>query len=73
MLEKVLPFFLLFTEFTVEPKNVVVRHRIPFNTRFKYAVIFTYINNNSMALVRERTIPTDRLPPFGEVSANFSR
>jgi hypothetical protein len=26
---------------------------------------------NSMALVRERTIPTDRPPPVGEVSANF--
>ena len=26
---------------------------------------------NSVALVRERTIPTDRPPPVGEVSANF--
>jgi hypothetical protein len=26
---------------------------------------------NSMALVRERTIPTGRPPPVGEVSANF--
>jgi hypothetical protein len=26
---------------------------------------------NSMALVRERTIPTERPPPVGEVSANF--
>jgi hypothetical protein len=26
---------------------------------------------NSMALVRERTIPTERLPPVGEVSANL--
>jgi hypothetical protein len=26
---------------------------------------------NSVALVRERTIPTERLPPVGEVSANF--
>ena len=25
----------------------------------------------SVALVRERTIPTERPPPFGEVSANF--
>jgi hypothetical protein len=24
-----------------------------------------------MALVRERTIPTERPPPVGEVSANF--
>ena len=28
-------------------------------------------NNNSVALVRTRTIPTERLPPVGEVSANF--
>jgi hypothetical protein len=26
---------------------------------------------NSVALVRERTIPTERSPPVGEVSANF--
>jgi hypothetical protein len=26
----------------------------------------------SMALVRERTIPTERPPPVGEVSANFA-
>jgi hypothetical protein len=25
-----------------------------------------------MALVRERTIPTERPPPIGEVSANFA-
>jgi hypothetical protein len=28
-------------------------------------------NNNSVALVRERTIPTERPLPVGEVSANF--
>ena len=27
----------------------------------------------SVALVRERTIPTERPPPVGEVSANFLR
>jgi hypothetical protein len=26
---------------------------------------------NSVALVRERTVPTERPPPVGEVSANF--
>jgi hypothetical protein len=26
---------------------------------------------NSVALVRDRTIPTERPPPVGEVSANF--
>ena len=30
-------------------------------------------NNNSVALARERTIPTERSPPVGEVSANFLR
>jgi hypothetical protein len=29
------------------------------------------INNNSVALVRERTIPTERPSLVGEVSANF--
>ena len=28
---------------------------------------------NSVALVRTRTIPTERPPPVGEVSANFLR
>jgi len=31
----------------------------------------TKLNYNSVALVRERTIPTERPPPVGEVSANF--
>ena len=30
-----------------------------------------YFSNNSVALVRERTIPTEWPPPVGEVSANF--
>jgi len=30
-----------------------------------------YIKLNSVALVRTRTIPTERPPPVGEVSANF--
>ena len=30
-----------------------------------------YPKLNSVALVRERTIPTERPPPVGEVSANF--
>ena len=30
-----------------------------------------YILTNSVALVRERTIPTERPPPVGEISANF--
>jgi hypothetical protein len=29
------------------------------------------VNNNSMVLVHERTIPTELLPLVGEISANF--
>jgi len=32
---------------------------------------YCYIKLNSVALVRERTIPTERPPPVGEISANF--
>jgi hypothetical protein len=32
---------------------------------------FRRIKKNSVALVRERTIPTEQPPPVGEVSANF--
>jgi hypothetical protein len=28
-------------------------------------------NNNSMALVREQTVPTNRTPPVGEDSGTF--
>ena len=31
----------------------------------------TKLKLNSVALVRERTIPTERPPPVGEVIANF--
>jgi len=39
----------------------------------KAAVLGKILNSklNSVALVRERTIPTERPPPVGEVSANF--
>ena len=33
--------------------------------------VSTKLKLNSVALVRERTIPTERPPPVGEVSANF--
>jgi hypothetical protein len=44
----------------------------------KYVDLNTYIldpvfNFNSMARVRERTIPTERPPLVGEVIANFLR
>jgi hypothetical protein len=37
-----------------------------------YARATPDIKNNSVALVRERTIPTEPPPLVGEVSANFS-
>jgi hypothetical protein len=44
--------------------------RPPVPTR-KPTVVVYKTKLNSMALVRERTIPTERPPPVGEVSANF--
>ena len=39
---------------------------------YNYSVIrLAIIKLNSVALIRERTIPTERPPPVGEVSANF--
>jgi hypothetical protein len=40
------------------------------NFSFFYRAFFT-LKLNSVSLVRERTIPTERPPPVGEVSANF--
>jgi hypothetical protein len=40
-------------------------------TQLKYVKFGVDIKLNSVALVRERTIPTERPPPVGEVSANF--
>ena len=37
-----------------------------------YIYIYIYIHN-SVALVRERTIPTERPPPVGEVGAIYMR
>ena len=44
------------------------------NEEMKSNMRISYLLNspfNSVALVRERTIPTERPPPVGEVSANF--
>ena len=41
--------------------------------RRKILYICAGYTKNSVALVRERTIPTERPPPVGEVSANFLR
>jgi hypothetical protein len=39
--------------------------------KFKFNLIPFWYDNNTMALVREQTIPTERPPAVGEVSANF--
>jgi hypothetical protein len=36
-----------------------------------FHILYMFIINKSLALVPERTIPTERPPPVGEVSANF--
>ena len=41
------------------------------NTNIYHLLSWDKTKLNSVALVRERTIPTERPPPVGEVSANF--
>jgi hypothetical protein len=41
------------------------------NLGTRVLISYLYLKLNSVALVRERTIPTERLPLVGEVSANF--
>ena len=36
-----------------------------------FVMVEVELSPNSVALVRKRTIPTERPPPVGEVSANF--
>ena len=45
-------------------------HHILYVSRVGVNIIYK-TKLNSVALVRERTIPTERPPPVGEVSANF--
>ena len=51
-----------------EERCSVTSRRKPQITHNLYIYI---LKLNSVALVRERTIPTERPPPVGEVSANF--
>jgi len=55
-----------------KPFTNTVMHRI---TTFRSTTdhIYDQTKLNSVALVRERTILTERPPPVGEVSANFCR
>jgi hypothetical protein len=54
-----------------ESKQVSERNH-HFQTSDINIFIANVINNNTLALVRERTIPTERPPPVHEVSANFA-
>jgi hypothetical protein len=51
---------------------LLTRKKISFAPHVSFMITLFWINiTNSVALVRERTIPTERPPPVGEVSANF--
>ena len=41
------------------------------NFSLAFELVLVSHKKNSVALVRKRTIPTERPPPVGEVSANF--
>jgi hypothetical protein len=45
--------------------------KVKFSLSLKACLVDPIKTLNSVALVRERTIPTERPPPVGEVSANF--
>jgi len=53
------------------PRSFFVQNPVDARMRLCYTVTCSYLQTNSVALVRTRTIPTERLPPVGEVSANF--
>jgi len=53
-----------------EGKKSVFHHFCP-GLPVSLTLCHTKTKLNSVALVRERTIPTERPPPVGEVSANF--
>ena len=60
-------------ERAVGVRGRIIIHGWIFNVKSSYGrtVYETKLKLNSVALVRERTIPTERPPPVGEVSANF--
>ena len=51
--------------------NTIVSVIVTTSIRLRLKCDGTKLKLNSVALVRERTIPTKRPPPVGEVSANF--
>jgi hypothetical protein len=51
---------------------VIIKNSMNFSQSVCVGFVSSSEYNNSVALVRERTIPTERPPLVGEVSANFS-
>jgi hypothetical protein len=54
-----------------QPANPGFLQRILLRKNKRYPRLLTYLLTYSVALVRKRTIPTERPPLVGEVSANF--
>jgi len=61
--------------FVTDLKKMIYGVSIKFFPDYKLLLQENYVEYktklNSVALVRERTVPTERPPPVGEVSANF--
>ena len=55
----------------MEPERSLSRLQQPDTCPYPESLFGHKTKLNSVALVRERTIPTERPPPVGEVSANF--
>jgi len=58
----------------LQDNNKIIHYsieHIAFSAEYKLSTTIVKKKKNSVALVRERTIPTERPPPVGEVSANF--
>jgi hypothetical protein len=52
-------------------QHVLIKHGIQHDHTVTNELLEADIKKNYVALVRERTLPTERLPPVGKVSANF--
>jgi hypothetical protein len=49
------------------------KREVLYSILIEYEVPTKLVKKNSRALVHQQTIPTERLPLVGKVSANFSR
>ena len=60
----------------IHNRNSTIIENLQIYTDLKVELLMVWlvkrpIKKDTVALVRERTIPTERPPPVGEVSANF--